>query len=114
MSETGSLSLPLLLPSQAQKHVTVNEALVRVDALASSRVETRDQTVPPTSPADGETHIVGAGAGELIFVQACHFKGMLCHAGSALDQVVRSALHQRDLIAYRDIREERQRSILGH
>lgn len=32
MARTTQLGLPLVLPSQAQKHVTVNEALVRIDA----------------------------------------------------------------------------------
>ena len=32
MTDTSQLGLPLLEPAQAQKHVTVNEALVRLDA----------------------------------------------------------------------------------
>ena len=34
MAETAKLTLPLLEAAQAQKHVTVNEALVRLDAAA--------------------------------------------------------------------------------
>lgn len=35
------------MPSQAQKHVTRNDALVRLDALVQLSVEDRDRTVPP-------------------------------------------------------------------
>ena len=38
MAKTAQLDLPLLAPSQAQKHVTVNEALARLDAVAQLRV----------------------------------------------------------------------------
>ena len=34
MARTAQLDLPLVAPSQAQKHVTVNEALARLDAVA--------------------------------------------------------------------------------
>lgn len=62
MSDTARFNLPLLDAAQAQKHVTLNEALVRADALGAGRVESRDQGAPPGAPADGEVHIVGAGA----------------------------------------------------
>ena len=38
MARTAQLGLPLVMPAQAQKHVTVNEALVRLDAAAQLRV----------------------------------------------------------------------------
>ena len=34
MAKTAQLDLPLVMPAQAQKHVTVNEALARLDAAA--------------------------------------------------------------------------------
>ena len=34
MARTAQLDLPLVMPAQAQKHVTVNEALARLDAAA--------------------------------------------------------------------------------
>lgn len=61
MSDTLRLGLPLLDAAQAQKHVTVNEALARLDALAAGRVETAGQSTPPGS-TDGTAHIIGAGA----------------------------------------------------
>lgn len=63
MAETTRLALPLLAPAQSQKHVTVNEALSRLDALTQMVLSGMATTVPPLSPAEGETHVVGPGAG---------------------------------------------------
>ncbi|MFC6689662.1 DUF2793 domain-containing protein [Jhaorihella thermophila] len=54
------LGLPYLLPSQAQKHVTHNEALRLLDALVQLTVESFEALTPPASPADGECHALGA------------------------------------------------------
>jgi hypothetical protein len=62
MSDTPRFAMPLLDAAQAQKHVTVNEALARADALAAGRAERRDLSAPPASAADGEVFIVGQGA----------------------------------------------------
>jgi Protein of unknown function (DUF2793) len=62
MSETPRFAMPLLDAAQAQKHVTVNEALMRADVLGAGRVEDRHLTEPPALPVDGHAHIVGAGA----------------------------------------------------
>ena len=62
---TPNLALPLLAAAQAQKHVTVNEALARLDGLVQLKVIDRDLTAPPVSPSEGERYIVavsGAGA----------------------------------------------------
>ncbi|MDQ2067268.1 DUF2793 domain-containing protein [Xinfangfangia sp. CPCC 101601] len=60
--ETDILRLPLMLPSQAQKHVTHNEALLALDALVQLVVLNRDLTVPPALPVSGDRHIVAVGA----------------------------------------------------
>ncbi|QRM28143.1 DUF2793 domain-containing protein [Microvirga sp. VF16] len=62
MSSTPHLALPLLAAAQAQKHVTHNEALASLDALVQLAVKERDRTAPPTSPAEGDRFLVGAGA----------------------------------------------------
>jgi len=61
MSETYQFKLPYLQAAQAQKHVTVNEALSRVDALAQLRVQSRIAEIP-TNPVDGQAYIVPIGA----------------------------------------------------
>ncbi|WP_151720699.1 DUF2793 domain-containing protein [Gemmobacter serpentinus] len=58
-----NLSLPYLLPAQAQKHVTHNEALERLDALAQLVVEGFGATTPPADPGVGQIWAVGGGAG---------------------------------------------------
>ncbi len=59
---TPNLALPLLAAAQAQKHVTVNEALARLDGLVQMSVKDRDLAAPPASPAEGERYIVASGA----------------------------------------------------
>lgn len=54
------LALPYLQPSQAQKHVTHNEALQLLDLAVQLSVEATDQQVPPANPAQGEMHALGA------------------------------------------------------
>lgn len=61
MSETYQFKLPLLQAAQAQKHVTVNEALARLDVLAQLRVQSRSVDVP-VAPVDGQSYIVPVGA----------------------------------------------------
>ncbi len=62
MADTYNLSLPLLAAAQAQKHVTVNEALAILDSVAQMRVVSAALTAPPGAPADGEAYIVPTGA----------------------------------------------------
>lgn len=62
MAETLHFAAPLLEAAQAQKHVTVNEALLRLDALAAHRVQGLFATQPPAGRPDGEVWGVGPGA----------------------------------------------------
>lgn len=62
---SANLSMPLLMPAQAQKHVTHNEALLVLDALVQLTVLDRDLAFPPSEPIAGQRHIVPAGAGAL-------------------------------------------------
>jgi hypothetical protein len=59
---TPSLGLPLIQPAQAQKHVTHNEALARLDTLTQPVAQSRTLTAPPTDAQDGDTRIVATGA----------------------------------------------------
>ena len=47
------LNLPFLQPSQAQKHVTHNEAIIDLDALSHVRLAGLNQDTPPASPGSG-------------------------------------------------------------
>ncbi len=60
--DTTILSLPLILPAQAQKHVTHNEALAVLDLIVQLAVINRTLTTAPALPAVGDRHIVAAGA----------------------------------------------------
>lgn len=59
MSTTSHLSIPLVLSSQSQKEITVNEALVTLDAILNTGVVSRVVSAPPPSPDNGELYIIG-------------------------------------------------------
>ena len=62
MSEnTANLDLPFIMPSQAQKHVTHNEALLKLDAAVQLRL-TAIRPDPPATPADGACFAVAVDA----------------------------------------------------
>lgn len=62
MSETTvNLEMPYILPSQAQKHVTHNEALQRLDAAVQLTFAAIVAT-PPESPAEGACFAIGPAA----------------------------------------------------
>ncbi|WP_281995136.1 DUF2793 domain-containing protein [Ruegeria faecimaris] len=54
------LDLPFLQPSQAQKHVTHNEALRALDLIVQLSVASTNASVPPAVPEQGEIHALGA------------------------------------------------------
>jgi hypothetical protein len=59
------LGLPFLQPSQAQKHVTHNEALERLDVAVQLVLVAIEANLPPTDPTIGDTYGLGdAPAGD--------------------------------------------------
>lgn len=62
MARTANLQLPLVQPSQAQKHVTVNEAFGILDGLAQLTLASLNVAAPPATPVDGQAYAVPAGA----------------------------------------------------
>jgi hypothetical protein len=60
MSDTPLLALPYLAASQAQKHVTHNEALSLLDGLLHLSVISRVLATPPTLPVDGNRFLIAA------------------------------------------------------
>ena len=61
MSNTSNLVLPYLAVGQAQKHVTVNETLRKLDAIIQLSVVSATTTAEPSTPTDGAVYIVPAG-----------------------------------------------------
>ena len=62
MESTTNLSLPYIMPAQAQKHVTHNEAIRALDAIVQLSAIDRALASPPDSPSEGDRYIVPAGA----------------------------------------------------
>lgn len=62
MARTANLQLPLVQPSQAQKHVTVNEAFGIVDGLAQLTLASLTVVTAPAAAVDGTAFAVPAGA----------------------------------------------------
>ncbi|MEM8935470.1 MAG: DUF2793 domain-containing protein [Pseudomonadota bacterium] len=60
MEQSPRLSLSYLAPSQAQKHVTVNESFRRLDQLIQMTVKSRIVSAQPASPADGDAYLLPA------------------------------------------------------
>ena len=58
MDTSARLGLPYLAPAQLQKHVTLNEALTRLDVLVQCTAVSRTVTAQPPDPADGDLFIL--------------------------------------------------------
>ncbi len=61
MSNTSNLVLPFLAVGQAQKHVTVNESLRKLDAIIQLSVVSATTTAEPGAPADGSVYVIPSG-----------------------------------------------------
>lgn len=61
MADTANLILPLMAAAQSQKHVTHNEAVLRLDVLVQLAVKSTTLTAPPGSPADGDRYLIASG-----------------------------------------------------
>ena len=59
---SARLDLPYLQAGQMQKHVTLNDALTRLDALVQCAVVSRSVTEQPEAPDEGALYIVPDGA----------------------------------------------------
>jgi hypothetical protein len=62
MEQSANLQLPYIMPSQAQKHVTHNEAIRSLDAIVQLSVVDRDLASPPGAPTDGDRFLVADAA----------------------------------------------------
>ncbi len=60
MAETTTrLALPFIIAGQAQKEITHNQALLRLDALVQPAVESVSLDTPPVAPIPGQSWIIG-------------------------------------------------------
>ncbi len=59
IQQSPRLALPYLAPSQAQKHVTHNEALKRLDRIVQLVLASVDAIAPPGIAEEGEIHALG-------------------------------------------------------
>src|SRR5690554_3539954 len=59
---TPRLNLPYLAAGQAQKHVTLNEALARLDACVAASARSRTTAAQPAEPAEGDLYLLPGGA----------------------------------------------------
>lgn len=62
MEQTNNLALPYIMPSQAQKHVTHNEALRILDTIIQTSVKMTTLQTPPVEPVEGDRYIIADGA----------------------------------------------------
>lgn len=62
MSTTPNFEFPYILPSQAQKHVTHNEAIAVLDALVHLTIQSGSLVEPPEGAVDGDCYVVAADA----------------------------------------------------
>lgn len=58
---TTNLDMPFIMPSQAQKHVTHNEALLLLDAIIQLSI-IEERNIPPGDPEPGDRFLVVADA----------------------------------------------------
>ncbi len=61
MQISPRLSLTYVLPQQAQKHLSVNETIRRLDALVQMRAISKSVAAEPPSPTEGDAYILPAG-----------------------------------------------------
>jgi hypothetical protein len=58
---TARLELPYLAAGQMQKHITLNEALTRLDALVQTLIVSRTTVAQPSAPEEGALYVLPAG-----------------------------------------------------
>ncbi len=61
MQTSSKLGLSYILPQRAQKHVTVNESLRRLDVVVQTSVISATTLVQPVAPTDGDAYILPTG-----------------------------------------------------
>lgn len=58
MENSNNLSLPYIAPSQAQKHVTHNEAIRQLDTIVMLSIKSKTNSIAPNEPDEGDRYII--------------------------------------------------------
>lgn len=57
--QTSNLQIKLLYSHQAQKELSINEALIKIDSILNAGAISMNVNVPPTPPKTGDLYIIG-------------------------------------------------------
>ena len=60
MTQSNNLKVTLVAQNQAQKEVTINEAIYALEAIQNRGVKDKDLATPPVSPVEGDSYIVAS------------------------------------------------------
>ena len=121
MADTSnSLSLPFIQPSQAQKHVTHNEALRILDVLTQLAVLSDDVATPPANPAEGVRYVVATGGtdawsgrdGEVALFETGSWRFFVPRAGWRAFVIERDALIAYDGTDWMDLESDELQDVL--
>lgn len=122
MSQSTRLGLPYLAAAQAQKHVTVNESLLRLDALVQLSARSATTTAQPASPSDGDIYILPSGKsgaawgamanGALAYYRDGAWETLTPHTGWCCYVEDEAAFYARDASAWQRIAAEQERRLI--
>lgn len=122
MSQSTRLGLPYLAAAQAQKHVTVNESLLRLDALVQLSARSATTDAQPGSPSDGDVYILPAGKtgaawgamadGAIAYYRDGAWEALTPNAGWRCYVEDEAALYARNASAWRRIAAEQEHRLI--
>jgi Protein of unknown function (DUF2793) len=70
MTKTPHLAISMLVPNQAQKEITLNEALFLIDVLLVGAAKDMALNAPPIDPLPGDLYLIGENPTDLWFGKA--------------------------------------------
>lgn len=122
MSQSTRLGLPYLASAQAQKHITVNESLQRLDALVQLSARSATTNTQPASPSDGDIYLIPAGKtgaawgamadGAIAYYRDGAWQALTPHAGWRCYVEDEAALYAHNASAWRRIAAEQEHRLI--
>lgn len=122
MSQSTRLGLPYLAAAQAQKHVTVNESLLRLDALVQLSARSATISAQPGSPSDGDVYLLPAGKsgaawsamadGAIAYYRDGVWEELTPHIGWRCYAEDEAALYARNASAWKRIAAEQEHRLI--